>query len=828
MRENKLSEKTLVIAEKPSVALDLTRALKGKFKKEKNYYESDSYVVSYAIGHLVTICDPKEMDEKYKEWSLSLLPILPQNYELKPIGASKAQLSALGKLIRRKDIGHIINACDAGREGELIFRYIMQYIGKSREVKKPLSRLWLQSMTLDSIKKAFESLRSDAEMQNLTDAALCRSEADWLIGINGSRALTSYNSQFGGFHLTPCGRVQTPTLSLMVQRENERNNFVSKDYWQVYGNFTSAKTSYSGRWFDPQFNKNSQDPHATADRVWNEAAALKIKEICTGQTGTVEENSKPSSQKSPLLYDLTSLQREANGRFGFSAKRTLQLAQSLYERYKLTTYPRTDSRCLPEDYIPTVHTTLGALSLTPFAKHAQTILTNDWVKPDKKIFNNAKISDHFAIVPTGNLAAELPEAEAKLFAMITQRFLAVFFPPALYLNTTRITIVKDHYFKTEGKVLKDAGWRAVYGKSEEDEDKILDSLEGSTEAKAKSISVEGDVTRPPARYTEATLLSAMEGAGKLVDDEELSEALKERGIGTPATRAAVIEKLIADKYLVREGREMIPTSKAFDLMNLINAMDIETLKSPELTGDWEQKLGLIEKGQYTRLRFMSETEDLTRSIIDRIKGFDEKQTRKVASFSPINGKVFYESVSRFEAEDGSFMIRKMLGGRNMSDAEVAELLTNRKIGPLTGFRSKRGSSFTAVIILNDKDRVEFVFEDDTSSPSGEAFEIEKETPIGNSPIDNSPVYETLTGYLSKSMIDQEPTGLRISKTILGKEIGLENIKLMLSGEKTELITGFKSSKTHRLFDAYLKLSSKGKIEFEFPPRKPSARTKKSA
>lgn len=799
---------TLVIAEKPSVAADLVKALGGKFKKEKSYYENDSYIVSWALGHLVTIADPKEMSDKYKNWTMETLPILPEKFELKSISDTKSQLTALGKLIRRKDVGTIINACDAGREGELIFHYILEYEkGKTGLKDKILLRLWMQSMTQASIREAFEKLRTHDEMQKLLDAALSRSEADWLVGINGSRGLTAYNSRFGGFQLTPCGRVQTPTLAVIVKREEERNEFIPKPYWTIQGHFNSGSNEYIGKWFDP-------DVKSDASRIWEKEKADAIEKKCSGKMGTVMETTKPSVQKCGPLYDLTTLQREANNRFGFSAKTTLQIAQALYERHKLTSYPRTDSRALPEDYVSTVKKTMATMEGS-LAKFAEKALDENWIKKDPRIFNNAKISDHFAIIPTGNKIKSLTEAEHKVYTMICQRFIAVFYPPAEYLNTTRITEIEGEKFSTEGKILKNPGFKEVYGKDANSEETIP-PIGKDGKAKTLAIDVSDETTNPPPRYTESTLLSMMENAGKLVEDDEFADAMKDRGMGTPATRAAIIEKLISDKYMIRDGKELVPTSKAFDLIHVAKAMQIEDLTSPELTGEWEYKLAQIEKGKETRVEFMKGIEKLTTRMVKNIKGFKEEDTRKESAFSPVNGEKVYESVSRFDTDSG-IQIRKILGGRKMSDDEIVELLTKKKIGPLTGFRSKRGMEFSAGLILDDKNKIKFVFDNSDSE------DIELGEQIGISPIDKSPVFDTLTAYISQSSLDKAKTGFRLNKVILGKEIGLNNVKKMLAGEKTDLIQGFRSSKTHRLFDAYLLLDkSTGKIKFDFPPRKAKA------
>nr|HVY68991.1 DNA topoisomerase [Verrucomicrobiae bacterium] len=371
--------KALIIAEKPSVANDIAKAL-GGFTKHEDYFESDRYVISSAVGHLLQICVPPESEVKRGKWTFAHLPMIPPRFDLQPIEKNEARLKVLTRLIKRKDVDTLINACDAGREGELIFRYIVQHAGS----EKPIQRLWLQSMTPAAIREGFQSLRDGKSMQPLADAAVCRSESDWLVGINGTRAMTAFNSKTGGFHLTTVGRVQTPTLAMLVEREERIKKFVARDYWEVHGAFDAQAGQYPGRWFDESFAKDKNgDTDAKAERVWDLAKARAIHDKCLGQPGVVTEESKPTSQLSPLLYDLTSLQREANGRFGFSASTTLKIAQALYERHKVLTYPRTDSRALPEDYLGTVKTTLETLSSSGYAQFADKILQEGWVRPNK-------------------------------------------------------------------------------------------------------------------------------------------------------------------------------------------------------------------------------------------------------------------------------------------------------------------------------------------------------------------------------------------------------------------------------------------------------------
>src|SRR5216110_1751093 len=602
--------KSLIITEKPSVASDIAKAL-GGFKKGKDYFENERYVISWAVGHLFELAVPASMKEQDK-WDMKKLPIMPPGFELERVDKMGGRVSTLRKLIRNREVSEIINACDAGREGELIFRYIVQYAS----TKKPIKRLWLQSMTSEAIRGGFARLRSDDEMQPLASAARSRNEADWLVGINATRAFTLRLSGGRGSTVTSLGRVQTPTLAIIVDRERKIQEFKPRELHEIIGTFRAAAGQYAGRWFDEAFKKDEDeiertkrllvrlqinlpdpeqrldsangslwDEHRAAPRVWHSEIADIIQRKCNGKDGIAElEEKKPATQIAPQLYDLTTVQREANNRFGFSAKRTLQIAQALYEIHKAITYPRTDSRALPEDYLPTVRATLSKID-NPFARR---VLDNNWVKPNKRIFNNAKVSDHFAIIPTGAVPRSLENYERALFDMVTKRFVAVFFPPAQYENTTRITRVEVEAFKTDGKILVAPGWLEVYGREAADEkpEENLPPVAQGERVEVVGVEIKTDETRPPVRYTEATILSAMESAGKLLEDEELREAMKEKGLGTPATRAAIIETLISAHYLVRHGKELQPTPKAIQtIMLLKNA--VPELTSPELTGEWE-------------------------------------------------------------------------------------------------------------------------------------------------------------------------------------------------------------------------------------------------
>ena len=468
--KNEVIGKTLVIAEKPSVAQDIVRALTpvaGKFEKHDDHFESDTYVVTSAVGHLVEIQAPEQFDVKRGKWSFANLPVIPPFFDLKPVDKTKTRLNAVVKQAKRKDVSALVNACDAGREGELIFRLIEQYAGGAKPLGKPVTRLWLQSMTPQAIRDGFDHLRSNSQMQGLADAARSRSEADWLVGINGTRAMTAFNSRDGGFFLTTVGRVQTPTLAVVVEREEQIRKFISRDYWEIHASFAAAAGSYPGKWFDPQLKKVDDDSEKKADRLWTEREAQAIADAVRGQQASVTEEASPTTQASPGLFDLTSLQREANGKFGYSAKTTLSLAQSLYERHKALTYPRTDSRHLPEDYVAVAKQTFEMLadsSMKHLAPHALTALNNNYVRKLPRVFDNKKVSDHFAIIPTLQAPSGLSEAEQKIYDLVVRRFMAVFFPSAEYQVTTRISKVAQHHFKTVGKVLVKPGWLAIYGK----------------------------------------------------------------------------------------------------------------------------------------------------------------------------------------------------------------------------------------------------------------------------------------------------------------------------------------------------------------------------
>lgn len=818
--------KSLVIAEKPSVATDLARSL-GKIPKKGDVYENDDYVITSAIGHIVELEMPEDIDKKkYGFWRLETLPIIPEKFGLKPITGSKDRFALLKKQLARKDIGQVINACDAGREGELIFAYLYQ-LAKS---KLPVKRAWMQTMTAEGIRTAFENLREGEKMAGLEAAARCRSESDWLVGINGTRALTKrmFGSRAG--NVASVGRVQTPTLAIVFNRELEIRNFKPRDYWRVTASFEIAKGTYEGTYQRANYKKNPSEEHDRIDRIWEQALAESVAAACAGRPpAAIREEKKASIQASPRLYDLTTLQREANGRFGLPARRTLQIAQALYERHKVITYPRTDSRALPEDYIPTCRQTFEALG-GDLAKHAATVIESGWLRPNKRIFNNAQISDHFAIIPTTTIPTKLDEMESKIYDMIARRFVATFFPVAEFDITTRIsTVAPGHDFKTEGKVLTAPGWLAVYGKTTVDDDtkdakntKALPPLSPEDNAKAVTTKVDlhAEATKPPPRYTEATLLSAMEGAGKLVDDEAMADAMKERGLGTPATRADTIEGLINQKYMERNQRELAPTTKAEQILEFLNAIEANTLTKPDMTGQWEQKLRQMEQNNYSREAFMKEIIEVTKSIVESTKNFEETEanSRVTDIISPTDGEPMLATLRGYKSRDGALTVYKYMSGRKLAENEVRELIAAGEIGPLDGFVSARtGNRFPSKIKLVDdpkkpgQKKAELDF--------GNKVDLNELEPFWTDPKTGAELCEAPTSYILREKDgDEWKQAFSVGRLMCQKEITRDHAIAMVTTGETELIKGF-TSKKGRPFDATL-VRNKTRIGWKFPPRAP--------
>jgi DNA topoisomerase-3 len=836
--------KILIIAEKPSVMTDLSKALAkplGKFEKEGSgrdvYFENDKAVITSAVGHLVELRMPMGPNGKKLPWNFTVLPAIPENFDLDPIADSEARLKQVLKLAKRKDIDRIVNACDAGREGELIFRYIMD-IGS---IQKPTQRLWMQSMTNNAILEAWDTLRSEEQMKPLADAAKCRSESDWLVGLNATRAFTCFNSRHGGFNITAAGRVQTPTLSILATREAEIQAFKPTPYFEVHATFGVQSGEYLGKWINEAWKKDENSPLSKPERIWEQATADAIKARCEGKTGVVSEEKKAQSQISPQLYDLTTLQREAP----FSAKGTLQIAQALYEKHKVITYPRTDSRYLPEDYTANVRETMQEIGNSDLdvAKYAKAVLAGSSengprLHKSRRVFDNKKVSDHFAIIPTGK-TAKLSDTEQKVYDMIVKRFIAVFYPSAEFEQTTRLTRIAKDTFKTEGRVLIKPGWLEVYGRRPgvaSGKDELVPVTAGES-AKVETIEVIHEETKPPARFTESTLLSAMEGAGKLIDDEALAEAMAERGLGTPATRAATIEGLIAQKYLARDGRDLHVSGSGMRLIQLVREMDIEGLYSPRLTGDWEYKLRQMEQGLLKRDAFMQEIVSYTNEIVSKARKLADDAKNQV--FPDLNATCPACGTEKLRQTDATyecrnpeckFKAKKHIAGRLLTEDEAVELLSKGFVGPLTGFKSKFNKPFDAALKMDEKFKINFFFENDDRD---NAPELTEEHFVGDVAMQDGrsvKLYETEKAYhIPEIVTKKEPNGIRIGKHILQHDITVEQVKKMLTAGKTDVIKGFVSNRTKRKFDAHLTFDPKeGKIGFDFPPRPAKKAAKKAA
>ena len=709
--------KTLVIAEKPSVGRDLTRTLPGPFQKHEGYLESDSHVVTWAVGHLVQLAEPDEYDPKFKKWRMADLPIVPDEFKLVVRDErSKKQFNVISKQLRRDDVDVVINACDAGREGELIFAWTYE----KAKARKPVQRLWLSSMTASAIKEAFGTLRPASELARLEQAARSRSEADWIVGMNATRAATiRLRSSFDG--AVSLGRVQTPTLAILARREEEIRAFVPEPYWLVDAAFEPS-SGEPGRRYHGRYHAGSEPRMKTAEEA--EAIVAAVREQ-PGEITKLETSTK--KERAPLLYDLTSLQRDANTRYGFSARRTLAAAQRLYEDHKALTYPRTNSRFLPGDMVGELKPTAALVGRQREYARAAEYVTGLDVLPLGRVVNDAKVTDHHAIIPTNapHPVDRMSDDDRRIYDMVVRRFLAAFHPDAVFENTRLETTVAEHVFRTRGRVLVVPGWRGVYGEglsdgsSGDDDDggdQQLPKLAQGEDVRTLEVESLEKVTKPPRRYSDASLLGAMETAGKLVEDDELREAMKDSGIGTPATRAAIIERLIDVGYVEREGRALVATEKG---TNVIKFLGEHALTSPSLTGDWEHRLGRIEEGEELRERFMHDIAEFARETVGELdaKLKEVRIPRANLGPCPICGRDIVENRKGFSCwsrEDPGcgFVIWKAKAGKTLPVAVAKELIaTARTEKPVTGFKGRSGRSFRARLALmqteDGKWRVEF-------------------------------------------------------------------------------------------------------------------------
>ncbi len=846
------SGKTLVIAEKPSVANDLAKVL--KVPKRGEVHEDDRWVITSAVGHLVELREPHELNKDWKGWTLASLPILPEDFlgsldkrilRVREERGSSERFHLLKKQLQRDDVSLVVNACDAGREGELIFHMICTLAGS----RLPEKRLWLTSMTPASIRESFDHLLEPADKAGLRSSSICRSQSDWMVGLNLTRCATKMlgGSRISKESVHPVGRVQTPTLMLIVRREHEIRNFVPKVFWRVEADFRLSAGAYRGAAQVPGVEERKE-----AERFYDEAQARAVAEAARGiGSGTVSDERKPKKESAPRLFDLTTLQREANRRFGFAAKTTLGAAQSLYERHKALTYPRTDSSHLPEDYVATAKEVLSSLgsghAAGSFAKEA---LAQGWVdRAGKRVFDNAKVSDHFAIVPTGTIPGGLSDVEARIYDLVVRRFVAAFFPMAEFEETVRTTLVGPHAFRTTGKVLVVAGWRAVWGQeadAEEDRDKegganlpAIGAADGSpAKAKVEAVDVRQDATKPPARYNEASLLGAMENAGKLVDDEALAEAMKERGLGTPATRAATIEGLLRQAYIERQGKELIPTAKAFKLERFLDANSLLLLADPQLTGEWEHRLREMERGKLSAEAFMRGIHESTREMTERVKKrLDEGALTEVLVpevLSPDGTPMLVddrrylskETVAQGKKTVARLIAYRELGGRALSPAELAELIEKRRIGPFHDFRSlKSGRNYSGYIKLeevNGQLKAALDLPPRDGDPDGEAFDPAWPV-LGTCPVSGLPVVQTpAAGYRvcpAKAREAGAKKTFSLNGVMLQCPITPDDIRDLLGEKGRTAEKRFISNRTNRPFNAWLVPDKARGWWFAFPPRK---------
>ena len=871
--------KQLIITEKPSVARDIADAL-GGFTEHDGYWESDEWVLTFAVGHLFELLEPEEVDPQYKRWTLDVLPIVPESFPLKPKPRQSERIRSIKKLLERKDVDAVVNACDAGREGELIFREILKFFGSD----KPVRRLWLQSMTQDAIRSGFASLRPGEELLGLAAAAECRSVADWLIGMNATRAITKRFKSRREAGAWSAGRVQTPTLALMVDREFEVLAHVPKPFWRVEASFEHEGNLYRGGWFDPGFQAGD-DEHARDDRIFDEARAKAIVAEVSGQPGEASETRKPSRESAPPLFDLTSLQREGNRRFGWSARRALSAAQRCYEAHKLLTYPRTDSRCLPGDYRATVDGILRSFAGAPggsasghlgdYAAGARRLL-DQGLENEGRTFDDSRISDHFAIIPTGNLpSADLSGDDRRVFDLVTRRFLATFHPAAVWERVERTTEVSGHAFRSRARVLRKPGWRAVLpAPSEEEEEALLPLVAGQDEARGVAVrtaAVEApeEETKPPPRISEARLLSLMENAGKQIEDEDLADVLHEKGIGTPATRAEIIENLIAKGYVVRLGKALRPTVKGIRLIDSVRRMgeskagqahhaDIERIASPALTGDLEYQLREVEKGHLSGDEFLEEIKEYARGIVEVAKNFEYEELyagEEPLGTDPRTGKPVFEESWFYKAEGGPdddpppMIFWKDTSGRYMDRGAVKALLEKGETPVLDGFTARNGRTYKGVLEL-DRDewkvKVRSVGWNEDGESATPEYEVNTE-PLGTCPIcDEHDVVETSTSFECEARLkQQEEIAARAEaekeaaakagekpkrrkkpdpacsfvfpRTVCKREITRDEALHYLKNRRTELLTDF-TSRYGRPFSATLVLKENGRHGFEFQPR----------
>lgn len=877
--------KRLVITEKPSVARDIVAAL-GGFEEEDGFWESEQMLVTFAVGHLLELVAPEDIDEKYKRWTLDTLPILPPDFifPMKPKSGTRDRIQTIKKLIKRDDVESLINACDAGREGELIFRELVEYL----ESDKPIERLWLQSMTKGAITKGFGSLQDGADYEGLSAAARCRNYSDWVIGMNATRALTRRLKTRSENQAWSAGRVQTPTLGMLVDREVIVLQHVPVPYWRVKGQFEHGGDAYEGTWFAADFKADPENEAAKEDRIFEETTATEIVARLAGKSAQASETRKPSKEAPPGLFDLTTLQREANRRFGWSAKRALNAAQRCYEAHKILTYPRTDSKALPSDYREVVDEILESLKGDERFTASCERLQRDGLLNEKKIFDDSKITDHFAIVPTGELPPEgLSGDDARVYDLVTRRFLATFHPPAVWSRVERVTVVDGEHFRSRSKVIQEPGWREVLGEQEQGVETLKALITGQTVSDnvpvdGKGFESSAEETRHPPRINEGRMLSLMENAGKYVEDEDTAEQMKGSGIGTAATRADIIENLIRKGYVIRAGKALKPSVKGIRLIDILNRMHAERLASPALTGELEKHLGDVEEGKMKQNDFMALIYQYASEIVDLTKNFEFDELfpdDENLGPCPLCAKAVYErswfyrckepegleaakkaakEAKRKKQEvaeivDCPFRVWKDKNGRYIDRMTVRELLKEGRSRPLDGFATRQGRTYRGILALNEGDveveRIEGGEEEDMGTGLPE-YDV-NDAPVSACPTcTDGKVVETRSTFICSKGLDvlkkierdvadplpvkpkhvpedMEYCGFVLPRTVCKREITRDEATIYISAGKTEILTDF-ISKRGRPFSAQLFVKETGRHGFEFPPRAGAADGDKKA
>jgi len=703
----------LIVTEKPSVGKDIAACL-GKYRREKGSLVGEGWIVTWAFGHLAELAPPEAYGEEHKRWRLETLPIVPEKFKVEVNAKTREQFAIIKKLMRSSTVAEVVNACDAGREGELIFAYLYELSNCTKHVK----RLWISSLTPEAIREGLASLRDGREMKSLEEAARSRGEADWIVGMNATRAYSVKFSRPG--NVLSVGRVQTPTLNLLVDREKEIESFKPEKFYTVYARFAREEATYNGIWFKKKQNR-------LKDREAAEEIANKVR----GGTGVVQKaGKKAATEKPPLLYDLTELQRQANAKFGFTAERTLRAAQTLYEEKKLITYPRTSSRYLSKDMVDTLKRRIEAAGALPeFSPFAEEILALPKLPVNKRIIDETKVTDHHAIVPTNKKpSGDLPPDEAKIYDLVARRFLAIFFPAARFENTTVVTEVRGETFLSRGRVVLEAGWRRLYpdgvGGKKEKKLPVLPPVSAGQEWPVTKVALKEGETKPPPHYSEAALLGAMETAGKLVEDEELRQAMKDSGLGTPATRAATIERLLKVGYLEREKKVLVPTEKGRALIGLLGE---SPLSSPELTARWEERLASMERGTEKRSDFMIDIASFATALVEEARRKEGEKVTVPAKHGGNDavGKAPLGACPRCAAPvvetkksygcsawkaGCRFAIWKTVSGKRISVSQARQLLAQGRTGQLKGFKSKASKPYTAALVLDDEQKVRLEFE----------------------------------------------------------------------------------------------------------------------